>query len=76
MEKLGVDLLLIGELHLNKLNGTEVGLEVEKSWRVCCCVVHVDVSESSGTDRGDVRENLCHSRVIREVQTRIPRCFL
>lgn len=32
MEKLGVDVLLIGELHLNKLNGTEAGLEVEKSW--------------------------------------------
>lgn len=36
----------------------------------------VDASESSGTDRGGVRESLCHSRVTRKVQTRIPRCFL
>lgn len=32
VEKLGVDVLLIGELHLNKLIGMEVGLDVEKSW--------------------------------------------
>lgn len=31
VEKLGVDDLLIGELHLNKLIGMEVGLDVEKS---------------------------------------------
>lgn len=32
VEKLGVDVLLIGKLHLNKLIGMEVGLDVEKSW--------------------------------------------
>lgn len=31
VEKLGVDVLLNGELHLNKLIGVEVGLDVEKS---------------------------------------------
>lgn len=52
MEKLGVDVLLIRELHLNKQWHRD-GIRGEEVMSECGSVVHVGVSEGSGTDQGD-----------------------